>query len=121
MGDSPAKAHVTKRIEQLNQKYQSLKQRITELESLASRHVLSDMEFDLLRRFLTVFKDDMDEMTVEQKRAAVCTIVRKVVWDDVNAHVILYGDADDDDMEDDLPGKTCPLSASKTHWGEDSK
>ncbi len=121
MGDSPAKAHVTKRIEQLNQKYQSLKQRITELESLASRHVLSDMEFDLLRRFLMVFKDDMDEMTVEQKRAAVRTIVRKVVWDDVNAHVILYGDADDDDMEDDLPGKTCPLSASKTHWGEDSK
>ena len=28
---------------------------------------------------------------------------------------------DDDDVEDDRLGKTEPLSASKTHWGEDSK
>ena len=30
-------------------------------------------------------------------------------------------DYDIDDMEDDRLGKTNPLSASKTHWGEDSK
>ena len=30
-------------------------------------------------------------------------------------------DYDDDDVEDDRLGKTEPLSASKTHWGEDSK
>ena len=155
MGDSPAKAHVTKRIEQLNGEYQSLEQRIQELEGLTSQHALSDVEFDLLRQLLTIFKDGIDEMTVEQKRAAIRTIVRKVVWDGVNAHVILFGvrddeieypeiaavasgnaedddeteelvdfsdvDYDDDDMEDERLGKTEPLSASKTHWGEDSK
>ena len=30
-------------------------------------------------------------------------------------------DYDDDDVEDDRLGKTNPLSASKTHWGENSK
>ena len=30
-------------------------------------------------------------------------------------------DYDIDDMEDDSLGKTNPLSASKTHWGENSK
>lgn len=96
MGDSPAKAHVTKRIEQLNGEYQSLRQRIQELEGLTSQHALSDIEFDLLRQLLTIFKDGIDEMTVEQKRAAIRTIVRKVVWDGVNAHVILFGVKDDE-------------------------
>ncbi|MDD6074699.1 MAG: hypothetical protein PUB88_10695, partial [Clostridium sp.] len=137
-----------------NQEYQSLEQRIQELDGLTSQHALSDIEFDLLRQLLTIFKDGIDEMTVEQKRAAIRTIVRKVVWDGVNAHVILFGVKDDeieypeiaaafsgntedddeaeelvdfsdvdydDDMEDDCLGKTNPLSASKTPWGEDSK
>ena len=81
--------------------------------------------------------------------------MRKVIWDGVNAHVILFGvkddeieypeiaavasgntedddeteeladfsdvDYDDDYMEEECLGKTNPLSASKTHWGEDSK
>lgn len=96
MGGSSAKAHVTKRIEQLNQEYQSLEQRIQELDGLTSQHALSDIEFDLLRQLLTIFKDGIDEMTVEQKRAAIRTIVRKVVWDGVNAHVILFGVKDDE-------------------------
>ena len=69
---------------------------------------------------MTIFRDGIDEMTVEQKRAAIRTIVRKVVWDSVNAHVILFG-VKDDEIEDVRLGKTEPLSASKTHWGEDSK
>lgn len=135
MGDSPAKAHVTKRIEQLNEEYQSFEKRIQELEGLTTQHALSDIEFDLMRQLLTVFKDGIDEMTIEQKRAAIRIIVRKVIWDGVNAHVILFGVQDDEieypeiasvasddtDDEDNRLGKTNPLSASKTHWGEDSK
>lgn len=96
MGDSPAKAHVTKRIEQLNEEYQSLEKRIQELEGLTTQHALSDIEFDLMRQLLTVFKDGIDEMTIEQKRAAIRTIVRKVIWDGVNAHVVLFGVQDDE-------------------------
>ena len=134
---------------------ENLEKRIQELEGLTTQHALSDVEFDLMRQLLTVFKDGIDEMTIEQKRAAIRTIVRKVIWDGVNAHVVLFGvqddeieypeiasaasdntddeddndelvafsdvDYEDDDTEDDRLGKTNPLSASKTHWGEDSK
>ena len=84
-------------------------QRIQELDGLTSQHALSDIEFNLLRQLLTIFKDGIDEMTIEQKRAAIRTILRKVVWDGVNAHVILYG-VQEDDREDDL--KSLPGEAS---------
>ncbi len=98
MGNSSARTHVTKRIEQFNQEFKSLEKRIQELEDLTSRHALSDIEFDLLCQRLIVFREGIDEMTVEQKRAAIRSIVRKVVWDGVNAHVILFG-VQDDEME----------------------
>lgn len=155
LGDSVARNHVAKRIEQLGLECTGIDSRIQELEGLTSQHALSDIEFDVMRQLLTVFKDSIDEMTIEQKRAAIRTLVRKVVWDGVNAHVVLFGvqddeidfpdmacsgrengsdeddaddlepfsdvDYEDDDQEDDCLGKTEPLSASKTHWGEDSK
>ena len=87
-------------------------------------------------------------MSVEEKRAAIRTVVRKVIWDGVNAHVVLFG-ADENDIEfpdmddrldhsDDESGEEEPLEAfadvdyedsesecsdvdSKSPGGEDSK
>lgn len=130
MSDSPARGHVARRIEQLNEEYQFLEKRIQELEGAAFQHVLSDAEFDLHLQLLTVFGDGIDEMSVEQKRAVLRAVIRKVVWDGVNAHVVLYGvrDSENDrcvsfydadgggsDTDEDCPGKTNPLSTSKTH------
>lgn len=111
LGDSSAKTHVAKRIEQLHQEQEAIEGRIQELEGLTSRQALSDTEFDVLRQMLSVFRDGIDEMSIEQKRAAVRTLVRKVVWDGENAHVVLFG-ASEDEIDD---------SVIKTHWGEDSK
>lgn len=105
--DCAAKNHVAKRIEQLDQECVEIDARIRELEGLILKHTLSDIELDVMRQLLTAFKHGVDEMTIEQKRAAVRTIVRKAVWDGVNAHVFLFGVQDDEDI--------------KTHWGEDSK
>lgn len=107
LGDGVARNHVARRIEQLDLEHSEIVSRIRELEGLTSQHALSDMEFDAMRQLLTVFKDGIDEMTVEQKRAAIRTIVRKVIWDGVNAHVVLFGAQEDE--------------ISETHWGEDSK
>lgn len=119
LGDSTAKSHITKRIEQLNFECVEIDARIQELEGLTSQHTLSDIEFDVMRQLLSVFKNSIDEMTVEQKRTAVRTLVRKVVWDGENAHVILFG-ADGDEIEyPNIPAEDD--DADKTRWGENSK
>ena len=106
------------------------------------------MEFDLLRQMLSMFRTNIDGMSVEEKRAAIRTVVRKVIWDGVNAHVVLFG-ADEGEIEfpdmddrigntDEVSGEEEPLEAfadvdyeefdsdgsdgiSKNPWGEDSK
>ena len=91
VGDSIAKPRVLKRIEELTETNREIENRIHELEGLTSTNALSDTEFDLLRQMLSVFQTNIDEMSVEERRAAIRTVVRKVIWDGVNAHVVLFG------------------------------
>ena len=70
---------------------------------------------------LSMFRTSIDDMSIEEKRAAIRTVVRKVIWDGVNAHVVLFG-ADESDIEfpdmddrlahmDDESGEEEPLEA----------
>ncbi len=93
---STAKETVVSRIEKLNEETKALDQRIQELEGMTSQNVLSDSELDILRDLLSMFSNAIDLMTLEQKRAAVRTLVRKVIWDGANAHVVLFGVSDED-------------------------
>ena len=148
VGDSIAKPRVLKRIEELTATNRDVENRIHELEGLTTANALSDMEFDLLRQMLAMFRTSIDEMSIEEKRAAIRTVVRKVIWDGVNAHVVLFG-ADEGEIEfpdmvdrighiDDEGTEEEPLEAfadvdyeefegedsaanSKTPWGEGSK
>ena len=95
-GDSTAAVHLKKRIEELNGQDAALSSRIRELESLTDSGVLGGIEFDVMRQLLTVFHDNIDDMTVTQKRAAIRTVVRKVVWDGKVAHVVLFGSPEDE-------------------------
>lgn len=146
LGDSTAKVRVAKRIEALTAESDALEVRIQELTALTSQHAMSDMEFDVLRQLLSVFQENIDDMPVEQKRAAIRTVVRKVIWDGVNAHIVLFGadeeeiempditplladaEAEDNlepfadvDYEEDLENVAESESASMTPWREDSK
>lgn len=98
VGDSIAKPRVLKRIEELTQTNRDIENRIHELEGLTEANALSDMEFDLLQQMLSMFRANIDVMSVEEKRAAIRTVVRKVIWDGVNAHVVLFG-ADEGEIE----------------------
>ena len=98
VGDSIARPRVLKRIEELTQENREIENRIRELEGLTSANSMTDMEFDLLRRMLMMFRSNIDGMSVAEKRAAIRTVVRKVIWDGKHAHVVLFG-ADDGEIE----------------------
>ena len=144
LGDSTAKVRVAKRIEALTAESDALEVRIQELTALTSQHAMSDMEFDVLRQLLSVFQENIDDMPLEQKRAAIRTVVRKVIWDGVNAHIVLFGADEEEiempditplfaepeealepfgdvDYEEDLENVADSESASMTLWREDSK
>ena len=125
-GESPAKHRILKRIEEMENENREIDQRIRELSGLISESGLDDLEFDLLRRMLMTFRANIAGMSIVEKRAAIRTIVRKVIWDGESAHVVLFG-ADDGqiefpDMNDriGLP-KTEPAGAENAPWGEGSK
>ena len=144
LGDSTAKVRVAKRIEALTAESDALEVRIQELTALTSQHAMSDIEFDVLRQLLSVFQENIDDMPLEQKRAAIRTVVRKVIWDGVNAHIVLFGAEEEEiempditplfaepeealesfgdvDYEEDLENVADSESASMTPWREDSK
>ena len=144
LGDSTAKVRVAKRIEALTAESDALEVRIQELTALTSQHAMSDMEFDVLRQLLSVFQENIDDMPLEQKRAAIRTVVRKVIWDGVNAHIVLFGSDEEEiempditplfaepeealepfgdvNYEEDLENEAESEPATMTPWREDSK
>lgn len=88
---TPAEDYIMEQIDELHTKGESLKRRLAELEELTSSNAWSEVEFDLLAQMLATFKNTVDEMTVEQKRAAIRAIVKQIIWDGKDAHVVLFG------------------------------
>lgn len=90
-----AEQYIIKQIDELHEKNEQLKIKLSELESLTKEHELSDMEFDIIRQILSNFSMTLDDMNIDQKRAAIRTFVRKAVWDGENLHLYIYGNLDD--------------------------
>ena len=116
LGDGASRKRVAARIEELSRAGETLRVRIGELEGLTEQKALSDMEFDLMRQLLTNFRDSIDAMSVEEKRAAVRTLIRKVIWDGEFAHVVLFGASEDEIEYPDLK----PLISAATDMDTES-
>ena len=86
-----AESYIMQQIDELHKKGEGLKRHLAELKELTSSHALADIEFDLLAQMLSTFKDTVDKMTVEQKRAAIRIFVKEIIWDGKDAHVVLFG------------------------------
>ena len=142
--EGAVKRSILTRMEQINTEIEKLSDSIDEMVSIAAEHALSDIEFDVMRQLLATIRNGFDDMTYEQKRAAIRTVVRRIIWDGENAHIVLFG-AQDEEIE--YPDISSPMQnsvaeteededlepfgdendpedgewASKTHLGEDSK
>ena len=110
--DGEARKRVAERIGDLDQRGKALDNDIAEWERVTTRNPMGSEEFSLLVQLLSVFRDSIDAMSLEQKRSAIRTLIRKVVWDGEYAHVYLFG------AEADGPA-TLPLPMPPL--GEDSK
>lgn len=121
-GDSIVKPRLLKRIEDLERENQQIQGRIRELEGLVSVNMMNDEVFDALCQKLAVFRDSVAEMSLEEKRAAIRAVVRKVIWDGTNVHLVLFGA---DEAEIEFPNMdehlAEPLEDAKSPWGECSK
>lgn len=106
---SAARKPVIGRIEVLQHNAEGLSAQIMEWESLAGQHCLSGEESDRIRRMLVSFRDCIDGMGVAQKRGAVRSLVRRVVWDGEFAHVILFG----------VQGETAGVPAPSAESGDE--
>ena len=118
-----AKQYIVNKIDERHKKGEELKHRLSELESINAEHALTDIEFGLICQILSNIGDSIDQYTVEEKRAAIRTFVRKIVWDGENAHLYLFGSDGDYDFPAPPAGGDGPETpgGSNEPLGEDSK
>ena len=115
-----AEKYILEQIDELHEKGKSLQNRLEELDAMTRQHDLAGMEFDTLRQMLSTMGESMEEYTVEEKRAAIRTLIRKIVWDGENAHIYLFH-YDGDYEFSDPPADGAASAGSQEPLREDSK
>lgn len=103
-----AEKYILEQIDELHEKGEGLKKRLVELEAIMQQHDLAEIEFDLIRQLLSTMGENIEEYSVEQKRAAIRTFIRKIVWDGENAHVYLFHNDGDYEFPNPPDGGNTP-------------
>ncbi len=85
-----AAQYILEQIEELHQKGEKYRARIAELEAIVGQHDLADIECDIVSETLASVGANIDGFSVEQKRAAIRTFIRRIVWDGEKVHLYLF-------------------------------
>ena len=78
-------------IDEGHKKSEAIKTRIAELQDITVAHTFSDIEFDTICQLLYNFESAFDLMDMEQKRAALRLLVRRIEWGGEDVHLYLFG------------------------------
>ena len=92
--DSAATSYILNQINDIDSKIKVIETQIQEYLDLASSSTTSEQDFEILAEMLSNTANYIDEMTVEQKRNALRSIIYKIVWDGESAHIYYFGDND---------------------------
>ena len=82
--------YIIQQIDELHRNGEALQKRLSEVKKIIQENTLTDIEFNILRLKLSNMGRSIESYTVEQKRTAIRTFIRKIVWDGENAHVYLF-------------------------------
>ena len=91
LSGAAAETYIMQRIEDLHRETKQRNNRMEELEANAAAQALGEQELERLCHLLLDFSESLAQQPVEQKRAAIRSLVRSVVWDGQCAHVYLIG------------------------------
>lgn len=83
--------YINQHIDELDKEIKAAEQRLKDLQSITTQNELPANEFEILCDVLKSFAKSFDTMNIEQKRAAIRTFVKKILWDGENVHIYLYG------------------------------
>lgn len=92
---SHSEEYIIQQINEQHEEIEKLKKRLAKLEAITEKHQLADIEFDIITQLLSTMSENIDNYSVEQKRAAIRTFIRRIVWDGENVHIYLFGNDGD--------------------------
>jgi site-specific DNA recombinase len=92
--DSAATSYILNQINEIDSKIKAIENQIQEYLDLANNTNSSEEDFEILAEMLSNTADYIDEMTVEQKRNALRSIIHKIVWEGQKVHVYFFGSED---------------------------
>ncbi len=94
--NKPAQQYITEEISRRHEENVEINSSIQEYERLAQNRIMETMQFELLRQQMLTISLAFDDRSVEEKRAALKSIIGKIIWDGENAHIFFFG-ADDEE------------------------
>ena len=97
--EQSVRREITKRLEALTGENEELAKSMENIRKENERNFLPDGELDRMKRMLARLKDSLNEMTVDEKRAAVRSVVRRVVWDGGQARLSFFGADDEEELQ----------------------
>lgn len=88
---SAAEDYIMAEINHRHEQITTLKQQLQDIETIAWQQEQVEKSFTLFVQMLTSFAGMVDDCSLEEKRALVRSLVKKVTWDGENATMYLFG------------------------------